>query len=94
MELGHLYYKQGTYEDYMGLRGLKLLGKQRWQKHVADVVERLIAGIHPDEVVLGGGHAKQLGKLPKGCRVGDNAHAFLGGMRLWEDTKGKGNKKR
>jgi len=22
-------------------------------------------------------------KLPKGCRVGDNANAFLGGFRLW-----------
>lgn len=89
MELGHLYYKRGTYEDYMGLRGLKLLGKQRWRKHVSEVVERVVAAIHPDEVVLGGGHAKELGKLPEGCRAGDNAHAFLGGMRLWEDTKEK-----
>jgi polyphosphate glucokinase len=26
---------------------------------------------------------KQLKKMPKGCRPGDNANAFIGGFRLW-----------
>jgi polyphosphate glucokinase len=86
MELGHLPYKKATYEDYVGLRGLKKHGKKKWQKHVADVVERLVAALEPDEVVLGGGDVKKLKKLPKGCRAGDNANAFLGGFRLWENT--------
>jgi hypothetical protein len=30
MELGHLSYKNGTYEDYIGLGGLKWLGKKKW----------------------------------------------------------------
>ncbi len=46
-----------------------------------------MAAVHPDDVVLGGGRAKKLGKLPKGCRLGDNAKAFTGGFRLWEDEK-------
>ena len=46
---------------------------------------RLIAALHPDDVVLGGGNAKKLRGIPPGCRVGDNAKAFLGGFRLWED---------
>ena len=29
MELGHLSYRKGTYEDYVGLRGLKRLGKKK-----------------------------------------------------------------
>ena len=86
MELGHLPYKKATYEDYVGLRGLKKHGKKKWQKHVADVVERLVAALEPDEVVLGGGDVNKLKKLPKGCRAGDNANAFLGGFRLWENT--------
>src|SRR5215469_6193005 len=86
MELGHLPYKKATYEDYVGLRGLKKHGKKKWQKHVADVVERLVAALEPDEVVLGGGDIKELKKLPTGCRAGDNANAFLGGFRLWENT--------
>jgi polyphosphate glucokinase len=36
-------------------------------------------------VVLGGGNVKKLKTLPRGCRGGDNADAFLGGFRLWEE---------
>src|SRR3954467_9015443 len=85
MELGHLPYKKTTFEDYVGLRGLKRLGKKKWRKHVAGVVARLIAALEPEEVVLGGGNVKKLSELPPGCRAGDNANAFLGGFRLWED---------
>jgi polyphosphate glucokinase len=84
MELGHLPYKKATFEDYVGIRGLKKYGKKKWRGYVADVVERLVAAIEPDEVVLGGGNVRKLDQLPSGCRVGDNAKAFLGGFRLWE----------
>jgi len=86
MELGHLPYKLHTFEDYVGVRGLERLGEKRWRRHVADVVSRLIAALEPDDVVIGGGNVKKLKKLPKGCRMGDNANAFLGGFRLWERT--------
>jgi polyphosphate glucokinase len=84
MELAYLPYRKGTYEDYVGLRGLERLGKKKWRKHVMDVVERLAAALEPNEVVLGGGNAELLGKLPRGCRLGDNGNAFLGGFRAWE----------
>ena len=29
--------------------------------------------------------SRKLKKLPKGCRAGYNANAFLGGFRLWEN---------
>jgi polyphosphate glucokinase len=32
MELGHLPYRKGTYEHYVGARGLVRLGKKRWRK--------------------------------------------------------------
>jgi len=85
-ELGHLPYKsrRRTYEDYVGLRGLKRMGRKRWEQHVVELIERLIAALEPDDVVLGGGNVKQLKTLPAGCRAGDNANAFLGGFRLWE----------
>jgi polyphosphate glucokinase len=84
MELGHLPYRKGTYETYVGVGGLKRLGKKKWRKHVADVIGRLIAAVEPDEVVLGGGNAKLLKALPTGCRLGANDNAFLGGFRAWE----------
>jgi len=88
MELGHLPYRKRTYEDYVGERALEWMGKKKWRKCVADVISRLTAALEPDEVVLGGGNVKKLKKLPRGCRVGDNANAFLGGFRLW-DKKGQ-----
>jgi polyphosphate glucokinase len=87
MELGHLPYKKArTYEDYLGLRGLKRLGKKRWRHHVAVVIEKLKAALEPDDVVIGGGNAKKLDELPIGCRLGDNANAFIGGFQLWKET--------
>ena len=87
LELGHLPYRNATYEDYLGNRGLKRHGKKKWRKHVADVVKRLAAALEPDEIVLGGGNVKRLKTLPKGCREGNNANAFLGGFKLW--TRGE-----
>ena len=83
MELGHLPYRKATYEDYVGLRGLKQYGKKKWQEYVFDVIEHLAAALEPRDIVLGGGNAKELERLPKGCRLGNNAHAFVGGFRLW-----------
>jgi len=85
MELAHLPYEHGkTYEDYVGVRGLKRLGKKKWRSHMADVVKRLKDALEAEYVVLGGGNAKNLKKLPPHTRLGDNKNAFLGGFRLWE----------
>jgi polyphosphate glucokinase len=83
-ELGHLPYRKATYEDYVGNRGRKRLGKKKWGRHVAFGVKCLTEAFHPDNVVLGGGNAKKLKELPPGCELGDNANAFLGGFRMWE----------
>ena len=85
MELGHLPYKKATFEDYVGIRGLKKHGKKKWRHYVSDAVERLVAALEPDDVVLGGGNVQKLKKLPADCRAGDNANAFLGGFRLWQE---------
>jgi polyphosphate glucokinase len=86
MELAHLPYKKGTYEDYVGVRSLEMRGKKKWRRHVADVVQLLIAALEPDDVVIGGGNVKNLKELPKGTRAGANANAFVGGFRLWQKT--------
>ncbi|HEX9478205.1 MAG TPA: ROK family protein [Methylomirabilota bacterium] len=88
MELGHLPYRKGTYEAYVGQRGLEQRGKKKWRRHVAEVVAGLIAALEPDDVVLGGGNVRKLKELPAGCRAGDNANAFVGGGRLWEQAAG------
>jgi predicted NBD/HSP70 family sugar kinase len=84
LELAHLPYRSGEYEDYVGLRGYKKYGKKKWRKHVAAVAALLKNGLVADYVVLGGGQTKLLKAMPAGCRRGDNFNAFKGGQRVWE----------
>jgi polyphosphate glucokinase len=86
LELAHLPYRKGrSFEDDVGLRGLKRLGPRKWRRAVDDVVARLKAAVVADYVVLGGGNSKRIKKPPPGSRIGDNNNAFIGGFRLWED---------
>jgi polyphosphate glucokinase len=85
LELAHLPYRRGrSYEDYVGARGLERLGRKKWTRHVHAVVALLRAGLHADDVVLGGGQTKRLKTLPPGVRVSDNQCAIRGGLRLWD----------
>ena len=83
MELGHLPFRKATFEDYVGERGRKRLGKKDWQKAVAEAIEALTAALEPEYVVLGGGNAKKLEQLPANARLGRNDNAFKGAFRLW-----------
>lgn len=87
MEIAHLPYRRGkTYEDYLGLRGLKRLGQNKWRRHVTKVVSLLREALQPEEIVLGGGNVKKLKKIPPGTRLGSNENAFRGGFELWSEN--------
>jgi len=84
MELAHMHYKKGrTYEDDVGDRGRRRLGSKKWRRTVKKVVKALRTALEADYVVLGGGNARKLNKMPKGARLGNNDFAFLGGFRMW-----------
>ena len=86
LELAHLpYRKGGSYEDYVGLRGLRRFGKKSWRKHVARIVTMLKRAMQVEQVVLGGGQAKLLKKVPEGATMGNNTHAIEGGIRMWAE---------
>ena len=83
-ELGHLPYKRGrTYEDYVGERGRERRGNRKWRASVREVIGQFQAAFAADYVVLGGGNAVRLKKLPRDVQLGDNKNAFVGGVRLW-----------
>src|SRR5450755_201285 len=87
MELAHLPYKGGgSYEDYVGDRGRRRLGPKKWRRTVAAVVEQLSNALEADYVVIGGGNARKLKKLPQNARLGNNEFAFLGGFRVWRKS--------
>lgn len=88
-EIAHMPYKNGkTYEDYVGEAALEKDGKKEWRKNLLDIAEVLKEGLLPDYIVLGGGNVKKFkddDPLPSYCRRGDNANAFAGGFRMWDD---------
>jgi predicted NBD/HSP70 family sugar kinase len=88
MELAHLPFRSGTFEDYVGSNGMKKLGLKRWRKAVRETIALLAAALESEYVVLGGGNADQLDELPPNVRLGHNEDAFLGGFRLWIDEPG------
>lgn len=84
LEVAHLPYLDGTYEEYLGEAGMKRLGQKRWRKHLENVIELFMAALIADYAVLGGGNVRFVEKLPPNTRRGSNLHAFRGGFRLWK----------
>jgi predicted NBD/HSP70 family sugar kinase len=85
MELAHMPYRRHSYEHYLREAARERIGRKQWQARVYEVIEVLRAALQPDYVMLGGGNARHLRKLPDGVRLGGNALAFEGGFRLWRE---------
>jgi len=84
LELGELSYNPRlTFEDMLGREGRKRLGQKKWEDALEHIVAVLRNAFVTDYIVIGGGNARRLDRLPKGARLGDNRNAFLGGLRLW-----------
>jgi polyphosphate glucokinase len=87
LEIGHMPYKHGrSFEDYVGKRALERFGTKKWRKQVNDVVDQLKKALEVAYVVLGGGNAKRLKRLPKDTRLSDNRNAFVGGPLIWQKS--------
>lgn len=86
LELAHLPYKKNrTYEDCLGTAGLTRSGKKKWAKNVIEIVGLFKDALLADYVVLGGGNARLLKKLPANVELGKNENAIAGGIRLWDE---------
>jgi hypothetical protein len=86
LEVAHLPYREGkSFEQFIGDAGLLALGKKRWRRHVAIVVDMMLEAFVADYAVLGGGNVRLLEELPPRSRRGNNANAFRGGERMWLD---------
>lgn len=89
LELGHLPYRKATYEEYVSTVALEHMGRKRWEKRVHTIAKLMFDALVCDEMVLGGGNARLLRSLPAHARLGSNADAFPGGIRLWEGRAGR-----
>lgn len=84
LEFGDLPYGDGIIENWLGDEGMKRLGKKEWQRETLHALRYLKLAVIADYVVLGGGNAKTLEKLPEGFELGQNRNVYPGGVRLWE----------
>jgi polyphosphate glucokinase len=84
LELGHHPWRKKTYEDYLGLRGLKKYGKKRWNRLLAKAIKQTALTFNWDHLYLGGGNARLINfKLPKDVTIISNQDGLYGGVALW-----------
>jgi hypothetical protein len=94
LELGDLPYRDHRIiEDFLGKTGIDEFGGKAWEREVVFAVNQLKKSVIADYVVLGGGKAKKLGRMPDGVELGNNRNAFLGGVRLWQNDPRTGRAK-
>jgi polyphosphate glucokinase len=85
LELGHHPWHKGkTYEEYLGRRGLKKLGKKRWNKMLEKAIEQTSRTFNWDHLYIGGGNAKEIDfTLPPHVTIVSNEDGLFGGVALW-----------
>ncbi len=84
LELGHMPFRESSFEEHTGKAALDRDGFEVWRDTVYEVVDQFVDAIDPDYVVLGGGNVMKLDDLPERCERGNNFNAFIGGFRMWE----------
>ena len=87
LELAHHPFQGNkTYEDFVGAKAMKRIGKKKWNKRVAQVIAQVLPVWNPRRLYLGGGNAKHLKlELPDNVTITSNIAGLMGGIVLWHD---------
>ena len=86
----HPLRKGGSYNDVIGDAARKKAGLKKWRSRVLETIEVLRALCFFDHCYIGGGNSVRLGDdLPEGVSIVDNSAGILGGIKLWEVTRGQ-----
>lgn len=87
LEIAHHPFKKGrTYDQMLGDRNMKKLGKKKWNKLVRQAMVNMAIMVNFDHLYVGGGNAKRIEfKLPRTVSLVDNSAGILGGIKLWDD---------
>jgi polyphosphate glucokinase len=87
----HPIHKKKTYNDYVGDKALKKIGKTRWNKRVRRMIDILFALLHYDHLFIGGGNSVHIeGELPPDITLVSNDAGIEGGAALWRESAGQG----
>ncbi len=81
----HVIRGKQTYDEYLGVKAVKKIGKQRWRRRVQRMLVQLRTLVNFDTLYIGGGDAKLIDfELPADVRVISNDAGITGGVRLWD----------
>lgn len=73
-----------TYDEYVGNAALEKIGKKKWNKRVARVIETLRRLVNFDHLYIGGGNARRIEfALPPDVTIVPNSEGLTGGIALW-----------
>ena len=80
----HPFCDDKTYEQYVGRKALKKIGKKKWNKRVRRVIEQILPIWNPRMLFLGGGNSEKITfELPPNVKIVSNVAGLLGGIKLW-----------
>lgn len=81
----HPVHKGKNYNEFIGNKALKKIGKKKWNSRVQQAITILQELFHPDETYIGGGNSRKITfTLAAHVQLISNQDGILGGFRLWE----------
>ncbi len=88
LELSHHPIRgKRTYDEYVGRAALDEIGKKRWNRRVARVIDVLRTVVAFDHLYFGGGNAKYVKlDLPDDVSIVSNDFGLIGGFALWHEV--------
>ena len=76
-----------TYDEYVGRAALEEIGRKKWNRRVARVIDVLRTVVAFDHLFLGGGNAKYVKlELPRDVSIVPNRFGLTGGFALWREV--------
>jgi polyphosphate glucokinase len=88
IELAHIPFRKGqTYEQQLGNKAFKKVGKKEWNDRLEKAIEYFRILTNFDKLYLGGGNAKEVAlKFGEDVEVVCNSLGMRGGIWLWKDS--------
>ena len=88
LELSHHPIRgRQTYDEYVGRAALDKIGKKKWNRRVARVIDVLRTVVAFDHLYIGGGNAKHITlDLPDDVSIVPNSFGLIGGFALWREV--------
>lgn len=90
MELAYVpFNKRVSAQAFVGDEALHRLGAARWSKNVLALIKHLSRLLDLHHVIIGGGNAARLKRLPRNASAASSAVAFDGGFRVWRGNRAR-----